>query len=154
MPVSSAGSCLRLELDAELVQLFRRQVARRSRHVVVADLVLREGLCVANPFLGKQGHEQAVYPRSDASVRRRAHRQRVEQESELLPLLLGADAEIGEHLLLQLRLVDTEGASCELDAVADELVRNRARPRWIGLEELNSVIGRPCEGMVWRMPST
>src|SRR5687768_13003169 len=99
MPVSSASSCLRLELKAELVELIGREVDRRAGHVVVADLVLRKRLRVADPLLPEESHQQAVDARRDTTVGRGSHRERVEQESKLLPLLLRLDAEIGKHLL-------------------------------------------------------
>ncbi len=61
-------------------------------------------------------------PGSDPSVRRRAHRERVEEEAEAEALLLLRDREEVEDLGLELRLVDPERAASKLDAVSDEVV--------------------------------
>ena len=74
-------------------------------------------------------------PERDAAVRRRAHRERVEQEAELRALLLGRDPEQVEDLRLQLGLVDPERAAGELDAVADEVVGDRPRGARVAVEQ-------------------
>ena len=55
--------------------------------------------------------------------------QRVEQEAEPRPLLLGVMLEDVEDLRLQLRLVDPERPAAELVAVADEVVGDGAARR-------------------------
>src|SRR6266508_5125911 len=122
--------------DSELVELFLRELDRGARHVVVADLVLRERLGVPDPLLAQQRHRQPIDPRSDASVWRCAHPQRLEQEAELLLLFFLADSQVLEHALLQLSLVDPERAAGELDPVADEVVRDRTGRARIGFEDL------------------
>ena len=81
-------------------------------------------------------------------MRRRAHRQCIEQEAELHPLLLGRELQQREDARLDVRLVDPEGASAELLAVSDEVVgvgervggvtvrlspRPRAQAAWKGM---------------------
>ncbi len=77
---------------------------------------------------------QAVDPRRDPAVGRRTHRERIEQKAELRPLLGGRDPQQVEHLRLQLGLVDPEGATGQLDPVADQVVGDRARRARIGVE--------------------
>ena len=81
-------------------------------------------------------------------MRRRAHRERLEQEAELLALLLGTDAEVVEDLLLQPRLVNPERAAGELDPVRDEVIGNGARAAGVRLEDLDAVVRRTGERMV------
>ena len=61
--------------------------------------------------------------------------ERVEQEAELRPLLLGRDVQQAEHLRLELGLVDPERAAGELDPVADQVVGDRLRRAGIGVEQ-------------------
>src|SRR3712207_7580765 len=64
--------------------------------------------------------DDAVDPRRDPAVRRRAVPERAQQEAELLLGDLGRDAERGEHPLLELRVVDTDAPTRELPAVRSE----------------------------------
>ena len=70
-------------------------------------------------------------------MRRRAHRERVEQEAELLALLLGRQVEERERARLQVGLVDPERPAAELVAVADQVVRVRDRVRGILVEAVD-----------------
>ena len=64
----------------------------RAAHRVDARLVLRERDHVAQVRLAGEHHRHPVDPERDPAHRRRAHRERVEQEAELRPLLLGPRA--------------------------------------------------------------
>ena len=66
-------------------------------------------------------------PSAMPPVRRRPHRQRVEQEAELRPLLRRRHLEQVEDPRLELGLVDPERAATELVAVDDHVVRVRER---------------------------
>src|SRR5215204_6055358 len=55
--------------------------------------------------LKKKNHRHPVDAEGDSSHRQHPHPQRVQQETELAPLLVGADPEPVEHLGLDLRLV-------------------------------------------------
>src|SRR5215475_8213811 len=79
------------QADPELSQVPRIRVTRSARHRVDARLVLREGDGVAQIWLAREDHHRAVDAPGDPAVRRRSHRERVEEEAELRTLLLGAD---------------------------------------------------------------
>ena len=86
-------------------------------------------------------------------MRRRSHRERVEQVAELRPLLVRRDVEQREDLLLQLLLVDPEGAAGELDPVAHEIVCERGRAPGVDVEQPLARLGRPRERVVHRSPA-
>ena len=85
-------------------------------------------------------------------MRRGAHGQRIEQEAEPEPLLLGRDVEQVEDAGLQRRLVDPEGAPRELDAVAHDVVRKGPHSSGI-VEQSHGLLVRPREGVVHRRPA-
>ena len=66
-------------------------------------------------------------PERDAAVRRRAVAQRLEQEAEARLGLLVGDAERVEHLLLDVRVVDTDRAAADLRAVEHDVVAAAAQ---------------------------
>src|SRR6202011_2791589 len=87
----AGGRSLFRRLDhsySELVELFLRDVRRRSGHRIDPGLVLRKRERVADVRLVEERHRQTVDSRRDAAVRRCAHRERVEQMAKLRPLLL------------------------------------------------------------------
>ena len=64
--------------------------------------------------LAGQEHDQAVEPRRDAAVRRGAVAEHLQEEAEALLRLLVGHADDAEHALLQLGVVDPDGARGEL----------------------------------------
>ena len=85
-------------------------------------------------------------------MRRRTEGERVEQEAELLLLLLGAEAHHREDALLYVATVDTDRATADLVAVADQVVgvgQRRTRVLLEGVDPLR--LGRG-EGVVHRGP--
>ena len=75
-------------------------------------------------------------------MRRRAVLQRIEQEAELGALVLGADLQRAEHLLLHVRAVDPDRTATELDAVEHHVVGLGAAAARVGLEPvLVAVLG-------------
>src|SRR6266550_7964634 len=76
------------KLNSELAQLFLLDFRRRAAHRIHPGLVLREGDHVTEVRLARKHHHHPVDPERDAAVRGRPHRERVEQEPELRPLLL------------------------------------------------------------------
>ena len=95
------GSCpaiSRTEHDPQLAQLLLRHVGGRSAHRVDARLVLRERDQIAEVRLAAERHQHPLDAERDAAVRRRAHRERVEQEPELRALLLRREPERVEDL--------------------------------------------------------
>ena len=76
----------------------------------------------------------------------------VQQEAELLLGLLGVDAHDLEHPFLDVTAVDTDGATADLVAVADEVVGiGQGRSR-IGVEGVDAAGGGAGEGVVHRGP--
>ena len=69
--------------------------------------------------------DQAVQAERDAAVRRRAVLERVEEEAEPQLRVLVADAEQRKIALLKRRVVDTDAAAADLDAVEHDVVRLR-----------------------------
>ena len=132
--VRPCGSRRLDETDAELVELRLRDLGRRTAHRVEPRLVLRERDHVAQVRLAREHHRHAVDAERDPAVRRRAHGERVEQEAELRPLLVGAEREQVEDLRLDVRLVDPERAAAELVAVDDQVVGVRERVAGIVVE--------------------
>ena len=109
---------------------------RRVDEQVLAALRLRERDHVADRFGAAHQRRDAVEAERDAAVRRRAVGERVEQEAELAPLVLRADAERLEHLRLDLGAVDPHRAAADLPAVQHDVVGLRDRVARIGREAL------------------
>ena len=81
-------------------------------------------------------------------MRGRAVLEGVHQEAEALLRLLGREAQQFEHLLLQLRVVDTDRTAADLRAVADEVVGVGAHAARVAVEVLHILeLGRG-EGVV------
>src|SRR5205814_2113398 len=66
--------------------------------------------------------QEAVEPEREPAVRRRTHRERLEQEPELRVRVLVGEAHRAEDALLHLHVVDTDRAGAELPAVPDQVV--------------------------------
>src|SRR5690606_2211719 len=101
--------------------------ARRLGEQAGRRLRFRERNHLANGLRARHHHYQAVEAEGDASVRRTAVLERVEQEAELLLRLLRADAEHAEYRLLHLWTVDADGAAAEFGAVHHHVVGARER---------------------------
>src|SRR5688572_11168747 len=144
---------LRTQLNSKLPQQFLLHFGGRSTHRIDACLVLREGDHVAQVLLAPEGHEHALDPERDAAVRGRAHRERVQQEPELAPLLLRRELERVEDARLELLLVDPERAAADLDAVDDEVVGVGDRRAGTARDELLRAGRRPRERMVDGRPA-
>src|SRR5688572_28150158 len=110
------------ELNSKLSQLFLLDLRRRAAHRIDTRLVLREGDHVTQVRLATERHQHPLDAERDPAVWRRAHREGVEQEAELAPLLVLAELKSAEHGGLELRLVDPEGAASDLDPVDDQVV--------------------------------
>src|ERR687892_2450308 len=101
------------ELNSKLAKLFLLDLGGRAAHRIEARLVLREGDHVAQVPLPPKRHQHPLDAERDPAVRRRAHRESLEQETELAPLLLVAELEGAEHRRLELRLVHPEGPAAD-----------------------------------------
>ena len=110
------------QLQIQLVELRLVDVARGVEHHVAAGVVLREGDVVADRLRAAEQRAQTVETERKAAVRGRSVLEGVHQEAEALLRLLGREAQQFEHLLLQLRVVDTDRTAADLRAVADEVV--------------------------------
>ena len=89
--IPSSASCSSVDLG------------RRAAHGIDSRLVLREGDHVPQVLLAEERHQHPLDPECDAAVGRCAHRERVEEESELDALLVGREPERVEDTGLQLR---------------------------------------------------
>src|SRR5690606_6938343 len=139
---------LRLCVDTGLAPLLRRDGRRRLRERVVAATGLREGDDLADRLGAREERDDPVPAEGDAAVRRGAVGERVEQEAELLPRLLLADAHDGEDPLLDVPAVDTDGSAADLVAVAHDVVGVCERVARVLLEAVDPLGGRGGEGVV------
>ena len=90
----------------ELAKLALVDRRRRLRQQILRALRLRERDHVANGLGAGQQRAHPVQAERDPAVRRRAVAERLEQEAELRPRLVGAEPENVEDPLLRLRPVD------------------------------------------------
>src|SRR5947209_2492474 len=111
------------QLDPELAQLPRIDIARRLRHQVLPAIIFREGHDFANGTFAADQHDHSIKAKGDAAVRWRAESKRAKHVAEHRLLLLLIDAEDAEHLCLQILFVDADAAATDLDAVQDNVVR-------------------------------
>src|SRR6188472_1106840 len=108
--------------DAELAQLLRACESRSARQGVGAARHLRERDDLADVRLVCHEREEPLDPHREPAVRRSAHRERVEEESELRARLVIGHAHRSEDVLLDVRAVDPDRPRPELPAVPDEIV--------------------------------
>ena len=83
-------------------------------HQIVGALGLREGDDVADRLGLRREHRDPVHAEGDAAVGRRAVAEAVEEEAELLPRLLVADADDVEDPLLDGGVVQADGPTGDL----------------------------------------
>ena len=93
-PGPFGGSTTRRPSSASWASVIRR---RSTAHRVEARLVLRERDHVAQVRLAGEHHRHPVDPERDAAVRRRAHRERVEEEAELRALVVARSSRAGRR---------------------------------------------------------
>src|SRR5215217_2982866 len=101
----------------QLAKLLVVHVAGRARHQVRTRLRLGERNNVAQGLGAGQQEGEPVHAQRDTTVRRRAELERVQQEAELRLRLLLANAQRLEDLRLDLRVMQTDGAAANLEAV-------------------------------------
>ena len=126
-PVRSPGSFLRghRQADRQFVQLLAVHFTGRLGHQVRGPLRLGERDAVADAFQPAEQHHDAVDAQRDPAVRRSAELQGFQQEAEPLAGPLFVDAQQVEHLLLQLAVVDPDGAAACFRAVDHQIVSLR-----------------------------
>src|SRR6266567_132554 len=111
--------------NVQLLELPLFDRTRRAEHEVLVALRLRERDDVAHVLGADDRHHQPVDARGDATVRRHAVLECVEQMPELGPDPLPVHAQDLEDAFLQLAVMDTHAAAGDLDAVEDAVVRAR-----------------------------
>src|SRR5713101_2735664 len=140
--------------DPEVTQDRVRHRRRRARERIGAARDLRKRDHLADVGLTGHEREEALDAHREASVRRRAHAERVEEEAELLALLLLAEAHRPEDSLLHLRPMHADRAGAELPAVPDQVVVLAEHTAWIALEPVVLVAFDRCgERMVDERPA-
>ena len=102
------GLFLDINDQIQFVQLGRIQDTRSIEHNISSRIVLRESDVVADRLRAAEQRAQTVETERKAAVRGRSVLEGVHQEAEALLRLLGREAQQFEHLLLQLRVVDTD----------------------------------------------
>src|SRR5947209_6926963 len=112
----------------QLVELVRINRAGRVNHQVCRRGGLGEGHQVAYVLDAGERHQHALYSSGNASVRRRAVLQRVEEETEALARLLFRQSQGFEDEPLHVAPVDADRAARDLDAVDHSVVSLRAKP--------------------------
>ena len=113
--------------DVHLAQLLLADLGGRVGQRIRRRLRLRERDDVADAVRAGHVHDQAIETERDATMRRRAELQRVEQEAELELRFFGADAQQFEHRRLHVLAVDTHRTTGDLAAVEHEVVGLRKR---------------------------
>jgi hypothetical protein len=106
----------------QLPQLRRGDAARCLGHYAGGGLGFRERDNIADRGGAGHQHHQPVQAEGQATVRRGAVAQGVEEEAELLLRLLLIDAENVEHRGLGLAVTDTDTAAAQLRAVEHHVV--------------------------------
>src|SRR5579862_922574 len=140
------------QLDPEQIELIRVHCRWRVSHQILRLRRLREGDYFADRLFTREQRRDAVKAQSDATVRRRPIRQRIEKEAEAIAPLLLAEAQHLEHAVLQLLLVNSNAARAEFNAVQHEVIafRTHGQAHFVGrvLELGNILLHDAREGML------
>src|SRR5690606_3034552 len=125
---AQTGSALLLaHLHTHFAQLLRVHRRRRLGHDAGGGPGFREGNHVADRFATGHQHDHAIQPERQATVRRRAELECIEQEAEFLVGFLVADAERLEHGTLHRRVEDTDRTAAQLGAIKHQVISARQR---------------------------
>ena len=110
--------------NAELELIELRLIDKRGsvEHDVATGVVLGEGDAVADAVEPSEEADEAVEAVGESAMRGRTVFKRVHEEAKLLLRTLGGEAEGLEDLGLQLRVVDSDGASAHFNAIAHHVV--------------------------------
>src|SRR5579885_355150 len=149
---SSAG--LRERGDAELREHRVGHRRRGARERIGAARDLREGDHLADVGLPRHERDETVDPHREAAVRRRAHRERLEQEAELPARFLVRQPHRAEDALLHRHVVDADRARAELPTVPDQVVVLTAHAGRVRLVPLLAARRRRRERMVHERPAS
>src|SRR5213592_4782310 len=85
-------------------------------------MLFRERHHVPDRIFATNEHDEAIEPKRDAAMRRRAEAQCPQQMAEERLSIFGPDAKCFEHFLLQFRLMNTHAAAANLDTVENDVV--------------------------------
>ena len=137
----------------QLAQLLLVHRRRRLGQQALGALGLGEGDHVADRLGAGHHRHDPVETEGQATVRRRAIAQRIEQEAELGLGLLGIDGQRPEDLALHLLAVDAHRATADLPAIERQVISLGDAGTRIGFQQvLVAVLGRG-ERMVQRHPA-
>src|SRR6185503_14367446 len=109
---------------------------RRSGERIRAARGLRKGDDLAEGRLAGEQGDEALDPEREASVRRRAHLERLEEPAELRLRFLVGHPHGAEDAFLNLLAVDPDRAGAELPAVPDQVVVLAERRAGIRLDQI------------------
>ena len=109
--------------DSQVAELAWRDLAGRFRHQILPLLRLGEGDDVADAGASGEHGDETVESEGDAAVGRGAEGEGFEHVAEAAFHDVGGDFQhVFKDVLLHLRIVDTNGAAAEFDAVEDDVV--------------------------------
>src|SRR2546430_4555334 len=116
------------QFEAQFPQLFGVSRSRRIGHDLLGLLVLGKRDHLADRLLTGGQHDHPVQAIREATVRRRAVTESVEQETESSLGVLARHAQPAEDPLLHFRIVDPDAARAELGAIEDQVIGAGAHP--------------------------
>ena len=106
----------------QLFELLQAHIRRRLGHQATGLLGFGEGDGVADRLLARQQHHHAIEAEGQAAVGRGPHVEGFHQETELAVGLLQGQADRFEHLALQGRIVDAQGAAAQFQAIEHQVI--------------------------------
>src|SRR5215469_211806 len=112
--ISFGGFFFLLDGDAEVIELVAVDFGRRVGHEVLGGGGFGEGDDFADRFFAGEKHDDAVDPKGDATVRRRAVGQRIEEKTEAAAELLFGEAESLEKALLNVLAMNSNTPGAKL----------------------------------------
>lgn len=124
----------RLKLYTQFIQLLFFHARRCIDHHVATGGVLGERDGIADAVQSREDGDKPVEAKGDSAVWRCSILESTHQETELFPRLLLGEAEHGEHLRLQLAVVNTDGAAPDFHAVDHQVVGVRTYGAGIGVK--------------------
>ena len=137
-----------LDGDAELIELVLIDGRGRVSHEVLGGGGFGEGDDFANGFFTGEKHDNAVDPKGDAAVGRRAIGQRVEEKAKAAAKLFFRQAEGFEEALLNVLSVNSNAAGAKLVAVEHEVIAFRTDFPRRGFEFVEIFVDDAGEGML------
>ena len=115
-------SRFRTQTQAQFTQLFLVNRIRRICQQALGALGFRESNHVADGFGTGHQSDQTVETERQTAVWRRTEFQVIEQEAEFVLLLFRSDFQGGKYFFLNVGTVDTDRATTNFVAVADDVI--------------------------------